>query len=187
MVIELPPNLPVGVRFHPTDQELITRYLRPKILGHHFDDAIAEIDFCKWEPWELPRTFMLCSKDMIHLMFYYRPFFVFCFFFTMVFFFFFLVYKISRRSSPMTGCGGSCAGWNISTRTAGGPRGRRRRGSGKALDKKGQSRTKIIRLVLERRGLWCFTLVPLLARGLTGLCRSIIFSPILCFLMRYLL
>ena len=80
MIIELPPNLPVGVRFHPTDQELITRYLRPKILGHHFDDAIAEINLCDWEPWELPRTFMLCSKDMIYMMFYNRPLFVLFFF-----------------------------------------------------------------------------------------------------------
>ena len=49
--IELPP----GFRFHPTDEELITDYLSPKILDSEFDAiAIGEVDLNKVEPWDLP-------------------------------------------------------------------------------------------------------------------------------------
>lgn len=49
--IELPP----GFRFHPTDEELITHYLSPKVLDANFSTvAIGEVDLNKCEPWDLP-------------------------------------------------------------------------------------------------------------------------------------
>ena len=49
--IELPP----GFRFHPTDEELITHYLSPKVLNTNFTAvAIGEADLNKSEPWDLP-------------------------------------------------------------------------------------------------------------------------------------
>lgn len=50
-VLELPP----GYRFHPTDEELVTYYLSPKILDRNFSSkAIGEVDLNKVEPWDLP-------------------------------------------------------------------------------------------------------------------------------------
>lgn len=49
--IELPP----GFRFHPTDEELITHYLSPKVVNSAFTAiAIGEADLNKSEPWDLP-------------------------------------------------------------------------------------------------------------------------------------
>ena len=48
-------SLPPGFRFHPTDEELITYYLRQKIADGGFTArAIAEVDLNKCEPWDLP-------------------------------------------------------------------------------------------------------------------------------------
>jgi len=48
-------SLPPGFRFHPTDEELITYYLRQKIADGSFTArAIAEVDLNKCEPWDLP-------------------------------------------------------------------------------------------------------------------------------------
>jgi hypothetical protein len=44
-----------GFRFHPSDEEIITSYLRPKVLDNNFTAlAIGEADLNKLEPWELP-------------------------------------------------------------------------------------------------------------------------------------
>ncbi|KAI3669983.1 hypothetical protein L6452_41529 [Arctium lappa] len=66
--IELPP----GFRFHPTDEELISHYLYPKVSDHTFvAKAIGEVDLNKVEPWELPwrakmgeqEWFFFCIRD----------------------------------------------------------------------------------------------------------------------------
>lgn len=66
--IELPP----GFRFHPTDEELITHYLRPKVYNINFSPApIGTVDLNKVEPWELPgmakmgedEWYFFCVKD----------------------------------------------------------------------------------------------------------------------------
>lgn len=67
-------SLPLGFRFRPTDEELISHYLRLKINGRHSEvEVIPEIDVCKWEPWDLPGKF---SLDTV-----LASFFSFCFLF----------------------------------------------------------------------------------------------------------
>jgi hypothetical protein len=55
--------LPVGFRFRPTDEELISHYLKNKLLGNDsfVNNVIAEVDFCKFEPWELKGTYYYLS------------------------------------------------------------------------------------------------------------------------------
>ncbi|GMN42729.1 hypothetical protein TIFTF001_011939 [Ficus carica] len=69
--IALPPGLPVGCRFHPTDEELITYYLQLKLLGTDpaVDRVIAEVDFYNFEPWELPDKSKIESKDRMWFFF----------------------------------------------------------------------------------------------------------------------
>lgn len=51
-------DLPPGFRFHPTDEELISYYLRPKVLNTFFSAiAIGEVDLNKVEPWDIPCKF----------------------------------------------------------------------------------------------------------------------------------
>lgn len=57
-------SLPLGFRFRPTDKELINHYLRLKNQGHD-SGVIAEVDFYKFDPWELPGT--------LSLFFFYFP------------------------------------------------------------------------------------------------------------------
>uniref|UniRef100_A0A7N2KXS8 NAC domain-containing protein n=1 Tax=Quercus lobata TaxID=97700 RepID=A0A7N2KXS8_QUELO len=58
----------VGFRFHPTDEELVSHYLRLKMEGNDsLVRVIPEVNVCKWEPCDLPmahslvqRAFVLC-------------------------------------------------------------------------------------------------------------------------------
>lgn len=57
-------DLPPGFRFHPTDEELITHYLRPKVVNSFFSAiAIGEVDLNKVEPWDLPWKAKLGEKE----------------------------------------------------------------------------------------------------------------------------
>lgn len=51
------PNLPPGFRFHPTDQELITHYLKKKVSSSSSNpevSIIADVNIYNFNPWELP-------------------------------------------------------------------------------------------------------------------------------------
>ncbi|XP_076933081.1 NAC domain-containing protein 92-like [Bidens hawaiensis] len=65
-------RLPPGFRFHPTDGEIITHYLTPKVLDQSFTAvAIGEADLNRSEPWELPKKakmgeeewYFFCQRD----------------------------------------------------------------------------------------------------------------------------
>lgn len=65
-------DLPPGFRFHPTDEEIITFYLKEKVLNNRFiAQAIGEVDLNKCEPWDLPKKakmgekeyFFFCQRD----------------------------------------------------------------------------------------------------------------------------
>ncbi|KAL0550160.1 hypothetical protein IC582_014663 [Cucumis melo] len=61
----IPPNdlLPIGFRFRPTEEELITHYLRNKILGRQsLVQYIPQIDLFNYDPWDL-RKFSLLESD----------------------------------------------------------------------------------------------------------------------------
>ncbi|KAE8716957.1 ONAC010 protein [Hibiscus syriacus] len=50
-------DLPLGFRFHPTDEEIISHYLKPKVSpssSHQLIPIIADVDIYKFDPWELP-------------------------------------------------------------------------------------------------------------------------------------
>ncbi|KAL9258453.1 NAC domain-containing protein [Drosera capensis] len=60
-----PTSLAPGFRFHPTDEELVSYYLRRKVTGKPFRfDAIADIDIYKTEPWILPGHSKLKTRDL---------------------------------------------------------------------------------------------------------------------------
>ncbi|TVU39150.1 hypothetical protein EJB05_12555, partial [Eragrostis curvula] len=57
-------NLPPGFRFHPSDEEIITCYLRHKVRDYNFTAvAIGEVDINKSEPWELPSKAKMGEKE----------------------------------------------------------------------------------------------------------------------------
>ncbi|GKV13512.1 hypothetical protein SLEP1_g24512 [Rubroshorea leprosula] len=59
-IIDLPP----GFRFHPTDEEIITHYLTPKVMNNRFSaSAIGEVDLNKCEPWDLPKKAKMGEKE----------------------------------------------------------------------------------------------------------------------------
>ena len=47
-------SLAPGFRFHPTDEELVSYYLKRKVMGKPVRfDAIGDVDIYKHEPWDL--------------------------------------------------------------------------------------------------------------------------------------
>ncbi|XP_021761600.1 NAC domain-containing protein 100-like [Chenopodium quinoa] len=59
-----PMDLPPGFRFHPTDEELISHYLAPKVIDINFSArAIGEVDLNKCEPWDLPKRAKMGEKE----------------------------------------------------------------------------------------------------------------------------
>lgn len=64
--------LPPGFRFHPTDEELVGHYLKRKVDGLDIElEVIPVIDFCKFDPWELPGNvfFNECCSSVIMICF----------------------------------------------------------------------------------------------------------------------
>ncbi|XAR72151.1 hypothetical protein NMG60_11018692 [Bertholletia excelsa] len=58
-------SLAPGFRFHPTDEELVSFYLKRKVCSKPFRfDAICEIDIYKSEPWDLPGKSRLKTRDL---------------------------------------------------------------------------------------------------------------------------
>ncbi|XVE68759.1 hypothetical protein DITRI_Ditri09bG0095300 [Diplodiscus trichospermus] len=57
-------SLAPGFRFHPTDEELVSYYLKRKILSKPSFDAISVIDIYRSEPWDLPVKSKLKSRDL---------------------------------------------------------------------------------------------------------------------------
>ncbi|KAF2322933.1 hypothetical protein GH714_032167 [Hevea brasiliensis] len=48
-------KLPIGYRFHPTDEELLLHYLRRKVFGVPLPaSVIPELDVFQADPWSLP-------------------------------------------------------------------------------------------------------------------------------------
>lgn len=55
-------HLPPGFGFHPSDPELVSHYLKRKILGQKIEyDLIPEVDIYKHEPWDLPGRLTMLS------------------------------------------------------------------------------------------------------------------------------
>lgn len=58
-------SLQPGFRFHPTDVELVSYYLKRKVTGKTFQiEAISEVDLYKFAPWDLPAKSPLKSRDL---------------------------------------------------------------------------------------------------------------------------
>jgi hypothetical protein len=48
-----------GFRFHPTDEELVTFYLRRKVAGKRLSiEIIRDFDIYKHDPWDLPSKYI---------------------------------------------------------------------------------------------------------------------------------
>ncbi|KFK24890.1 hypothetical protein AALP_AA8G037900 [Arabis alpina] len=56
-------SLPPGYRFHPTDEELVSYYLKKKVLGKTFFDVIAEVEIYKHKPSDLQEYSKLKTRD----------------------------------------------------------------------------------------------------------------------------
>ncbi|KAF7848478.1 hypothetical protein BT93_L1914 [Corymbia citriodora subsp. variegata] len=69
-ILEITSSLPPGFRFHPTAEELLLHYLKPKILERQpnrcYYDMLPEINVLEFEPWQLPSWFghMFSGKEL---------------------------------------------------------------------------------------------------------------------------
>lgn len=60
-----------GFRFHPTDEELVSFYLKRKIQQKPISiELIRQLDIYKYDPWDLPSKKMLPFSELLLL----RPF-----------------------------------------------------------------------------------------------------------------
>ncbi|PON98608.1 NAC domain containing protein [Trema orientale] len=58
-------SLAPGFRFHPTDEELVSYYLKRKVCGKPLRvDPISVVDIYKIEPWDLPDKSRLKTRDL---------------------------------------------------------------------------------------------------------------------------
>lgn len=58
-------RVPVGFRFHPTDEELVGYYLPKKVNAKKIDlDLIRELDLYKLEPWDLQGVLSCCDTSL---------------------------------------------------------------------------------------------------------------------------
>jgi hypothetical protein len=56
-------TLPPGFRFHPTDDELVSYYLKRKVDNLKIElEVIPVVDLYKSEPWELPGVCVLATS-----------------------------------------------------------------------------------------------------------------------------
>ncbi|CAH8336742.1 unnamed protein product [Eruca vesicaria subsp. sativa] len=60
----------VGIRFLPTDEEMVDHYLRLKNLGgsiitSHVDQVISTVNICNFDPWELPPQSRIESSNQV--------------------------------------------------------------------------------------------------------------------------
>lgn len=61
---QLTARVPVGFRFHPTDEELVGYYLPKKVNARKIDlDLIRELDLYKLEPWDLQGERARCTRS----------------------------------------------------------------------------------------------------------------------------
>ncbi|KAK4770149.1 hypothetical protein SAY87_030681 [Trapa incisa] len=58
---DLPVKLP-GFRFHPTDEELLSFYLKRKV-DKKLVEVIKQIDIYKYDPWDLPKVSSIGEKE----------------------------------------------------------------------------------------------------------------------------
>ncbi|XP_024007889.1 protein FEZ [Eutrema salsugineum] len=53
-----------GFRFHPTDEELVSFYLKRKVQHHPLSiELIRQLDIYKYDPWDLPKFAMTGEKE----------------------------------------------------------------------------------------------------------------------------
>ena len=54
-------NMPPGYRFYPTEEELVSFYLRKELEGNQREDmnrVIPVVDIYDYQPWDLPRKIL---------------------------------------------------------------------------------------------------------------------------------
>lgn len=80
-----------GFRFHPTDEEIVSYYLKRKICGIPLRfDSISEIDIYRFEPWDLPSK----PNSNLSLFLPHNPW-----FFIFIFYINFILYALSDFGS----------------------------------------------------------------------------------------
>jgi len=59
--------VPPGFRFHPTEEELLTYYLKKKVASERIDlDVIRDVDLNKLEPWDIQGAYVCVSHCAMH-------------------------------------------------------------------------------------------------------------------------